>query len=86
MSTVSRTVLVKCDQCGDAMTLQSDDSYVCWRDQHRIPADQLYRYAEHITVTNDDVRKCDECGVWQESGFVNDEGWCIDCEEIADAN
>jgi hypothetical protein len=86
MNTVSRTVLVKCDMCGDEMQLQHDESYVCWRDQHRIPAEQLYRYAEHITVTNDDVMKCDECGVWQESGFVSDDGWCMDCEEIADAN
>jgi hypothetical protein len=72
--------------CGEKMREQPDNSFICWEDSHRIPADQLYRYAEHITVTNDDVMKCDECGAWQESGFVNDEGWCMDCEGIADAN
>ena len=50
MPATSRKVVCLCDVCGDEMQLQQDESYVCWRDQHRIPADQLYRYAEHITV------------------------------------
>lgn len=85
MTTTSTKVIVRCDVCGDEMSLQSDESYVCWRDQHRIPADKLYRYAEHITVNNDH-EQCGECETWQESGFINDHGWCIDCEEAHDAN
>jgi hypothetical protein len=50
MSDTSTKVIVNCDICGDAMQRQGDESYVCWRDQHRIPADQLYRYAEHVTI------------------------------------
>lgn len=50
MPDASRKVVCLCDVCGDEMQLQQDESYVCWRDQHRIPADQLYRYAEHITI------------------------------------
>ena len=50
MTTAKTTALVNCDICGDEMSEQSDGAFVCWRDQHRIPADQLYRYAEHITV------------------------------------
>lgn len=50
MPDASKKVVCLCDVCGDEMQLQQDESYVCWRDQHRIPADQLYRYAEHITI------------------------------------
>lgn len=32
------------------MSEQRDGSFVCWRDSHRIPSDQLYRYAENITL------------------------------------
>ena len=55
----TRKVTVLCDICGDEMQEQSDGAYVCWRDQHRIPADKLYRYAEHITV--EQVGRFDDC-------------------------
>ena len=32
------------------MSEQRDGAFICWRDSHRIPSDQLYRYAEHITL------------------------------------
>ena len=81
----TRTIVVNCDICGDEMQPQHDESYVCWRDQSRIPAEQLYRYAEHITVTND-FGACDQCGQHQETGFINDHGICMDCEETENAN
>ena len=28
-----------------------------------------------------DFAKCDECKQWVESGFVDDYGWCSDCDE-----
>ena len=50
MPATSTTVLVNCDICGDEMTPQKDGAFICWRDKNRIPADQLYRYAEHVTI------------------------------------
>tara|TARA_B000000557_G_C20568116_1_gene356044 strand:- start:54 stop:245 length:192 start_codon:yes stop_codon:yes gene_type:complete len=28
-----------------------------------------------------DFAQCDECKQWVESGFVDDYGWCSDCDE-----
>ncbi len=28
-----------------------------------------------------DFSKCDQCNQWVESGFVDDYGWCTDCDE-----
>ena len=53
MPDTSRKVVCLCDICGDEMQLQPDESYVCWEHNNRIPSDQLYRYAEHITVELD---------------------------------
>ena len=50
MSSTSTKVVCLCDICGDEMSEQSDGAFVCWRDSHRIPSDQLYRYAENITL------------------------------------
>ncbi len=85
MSATSTLVLVKCDICGDEMREQPDNSFICWKDSHRIPSDQLYRYAEHITIQND-FSSCDECGQHQETGFINDDGICMDCEEADSVN
>ena len=86
MSATSTIVIVKCDICGEQMREQPDNSFICWKDSHRIASDDLYRYAEHVTLVNDETLTCDECGITQESGFVSDEGICMDCEEIANAN
>ena len=28
-----------------------------------------------------DFAQCDECKEWVESGFVDDYGWCVDCDK-----
>lgn len=62
MPEISTKVVCLCDICGDEMSLQPDESYVCWRDQHHIPAHQLYRYAEHITVRQVTLKEAfDDC-------------------------
>jgi uncharacterized circularly permuted ATP-grasp superfamily protein len=50
MSSTNIKVVCLCDICGDEMSEQSDGAFVCWHDSYRIPSDQLYRYAEHITL------------------------------------
>ena len=49
MSSTSTTVLVNCDICTEEMTKQGE-SYVCWPCKNFIPSEQLYRYAEHVTI------------------------------------
>ena len=51
-----------------------------------IPADQLYRYAEHVTIHQCSKPADDVDGQHQETGFINDEGVCMDCEEVQGGN
>lgn len=30
-------------------------------------------------------RQCEECGGVEESRFINDQGWCVNCEDHAHA-
>ena len=31
-----------------------------------------------------DYAQCDECKQWMESGFVDDYGWCVECDSDYD--
>lgn len=84
MTTTSRKVVCLCDICGDEMQEQAS-GFACFPCKHFIPSDQLYRYAEHVMVTND-FGSCDECGLHQETGFIDDDGVCMDCEEVQSGN
>lgn len=84
MPSTSRKVVVRCDICGDEMHHQVNGA-ACFPCQNFIPADLFYRYAEHVTLNND-FAACDECGEHQETGFINDEGVCMDCEEVQSGN
>ena len=50
MPDTSTTVVVECDICGDDMREQAS-GFACFPCKNFIPSDQLYRYAEHITIT-----------------------------------
>ena len=50
MSSTNRKVVCLCDICGDEMQEQAS-GFACFPCKHFIPSDQLYRYAEHITIT-----------------------------------
>lgn len=59
MSNTSTKVVCRCDICGEEMSEQSDGSFICWPDSNRIPSDQLYRYAEHITLYHTETEVAD---------------------------
>ena len=84
MPDTSTKVRVNCDICCEQMSKQPD-GFACWPCKNYIPDDQLYRYAEHVMVTSD-FGSGDECGLHQETGFINDDGVCMDCEEADSAN
>lgn len=49
MPNTSTKILVECDICGDAMREQAT-GFACFPCKHFIPSEQLYRYAEHVTI------------------------------------
>ena len=49
MPNTSTTVLVNCDICGDEMREQAS-GFACFPCKNFIPSEQLYRYAEHVTI------------------------------------
>lgn len=48
MSTLS-TITVTCDICCEEMTKQGS-GFACFPCKNYIPEEQLYRYAEHVTI------------------------------------
>lgn len=79
MPDTSTKVIVNCDICGDAMSEQAA-GFACFPCKNFIPEGQLYRYAAHVFI------QCDTCGDVDESGFINDEGNCMDCEGVQSGN
>ena len=47
--TTPSTITVTCDICCDEMTNQGS-GFACFPCKNFIPSDQLYRYAEHVTI------------------------------------
>ena len=58
MPDASRKVVVNCDICGDEMREQAS-GFACFPCKNFIPSDQLYRYAEHVTVELDYEQEAD---------------------------
>ena len=73
MPSTSTAVLVNCDICGDEMREQAS-GFACFPCKNFIPREQIHRYAAHVWI------ECNGCGVKEESGFISDDGQCMECE------
>ena len=80
MSATSTFVVMACDICQEAMR-ETNTGMVCWPCSNFIPTEQLWRYDAQIAHV---FTSCNTCGIEDESGFINDDGVCMKCEEVDD--